>query len=77
MVGLEQLVEEVTAVAVAVSRGEPAPSPDGVRAVTRVLGQIAKAVRAGGRMPAEAGLPDEQPLRPVVDAVRRVLGVLS
>jgi uncharacterized membrane protein YccC len=77
LVGLDQVMEAVTATAVAVDHGAPAPSPEAVRQVAAVLNQIAGAVRSGGRMPGDSELPDDPALKPVTDAVRSVLAVVS
>jgi hypothetical protein len=77
LVGLEQVMDAVTATAVAMDHGAPAPSPGGVRRLAGVLDQIADAVRAGAKLPPGTGLPDEEALRPVTDAVRSVLAVVS
>ena len=77
LVGLEQVLDAVTATAVAVDHGVPAPSPEAVRQVAAVLNQIADAVQAGGRLPPDTELPDDQVLKPVTDAVRSVLAVVS
>jgi uncharacterized membrane protein YccC len=77
LVGLEQTMEAVTATAVAVDHGAPAPSAEGVRTLTAVLDAIALSVRTGAPMPAEAVLPAEEALAPVTDAVRSVQAVLA
>jgi uncharacterized membrane protein YccC len=76
LVGLEELTDAVTATAVAVSHGAPAPSPNALLQVTAALGAIADAVQAGQAPPA-VDLPSDEPLRPVTDAVRSVLSVIA
>ncbi len=76
LVGLEELIDAVTATAVAVSHGAPAPSPDALRQVTAALGAVADAVQAGQTPPA-VELPSDEPLKPVTDAVRSVLSVIA
>ena len=71
LVGLENVMDTVTAMAVGTDLGESRPSPDGVRQLGAVLTEIARAVRAGQR-PAVLPLPDEELLRPVTDAIREV-----
>jgi uncharacterized membrane protein YccC len=76
LVGLEELIDAVTAAAVAISHGAPAPSPDAVRQVTAALEAVADAVQAGVAPPA-ADLPSDETLRPVTEAARSVLSVLA
>ena len=76
-VALEQVVDAVTAIAVAVEHGAPAPSPDAVRRLAAVLNQVADAVRTGTRLPPDIELPDDEALRPVTDAVQGVLAMVS
>ena len=77
LVALEQVMDAVTATAVAVDHGAPAPSAGSVRKVIAVLDQVANAIRTGTRVPAEVDLPDDEVLRPVTDAVRSVLAVVT
>jgi uncharacterized membrane protein YccC len=77
LVGLEQVMDAVTATAVAVDHGAPAPSAEGVRRLTSVLDQIADSVRTGSRPLAEPDLPAEEALASVSDAVRGVLAVVT
>jgi hypothetical protein len=67
----------VTASAVAISHGVPAPSPDAVRQLASALDAIADAVQAGVAPSRLPELPSDEPLRPVIEAVRAVLGVLA
>jgi hypothetical protein len=76
LVGLEGLMDAIAATAVTIGHGAPAPSPDAVRQVTAALAAVADAVQAGLALPA-AGLPDDDALRPVTEAVRSVLSVLA
>lgn len=76
LVGLEELVDAVTATAVSITHGAPAPSPGAVRQVTAALDAVAGAVQAGVAPPA-AELPSDEALRPVTEAVRSVLSVLA
>jgi uncharacterized membrane protein YccC len=71
LVGLENVMDTVTAMAVRADLGEGRPSPDGVRQLGAALTELARAVRAGER-PAALPLPDEELLRPVSDAIREV-----
>jgi uncharacterized membrane protein YccC len=78
VVGLDEVMDAVTATAVAISRGEPAPSPDSVRQLTTVLRGIADAMTAGVVVPPSPGeLPADPELQPVTDAVRSVVSVLT
>jgi uncharacterized membrane protein YccC len=77
LVALEQVMDAVTATAVAVDHGGPAPSPEAVRQLTAVLDRVADAVRTGTRLPLDIELPDDEALSPVTDAVRSVLAVVS
>ncbi|HEY2443917.1 MAG TPA: FUSC family protein [Streptosporangiaceae bacterium] len=60
LVGLEQVVDAVTATAVAVDHGAPAPTAAGVRQLTDALDRIAGAVQAGPAPPA-GGTPPAAP----------------
>jgi uncharacterized membrane protein YccC len=46
VVGLEEVVDAVTAMAVAISHGAPAPRPEAVRQLTAALGAVADSVQA-------------------------------
>jgi uncharacterized membrane protein YccC len=81
-VGLEEVTDAVTAMAAAISHGAPAPGPEAVRQLTAALGAVADAVeadavRAPAAPPGELDLPSDEQLKPVTEAVRAVLGVLS
>ena len=77
LVGLDRVVDAVTATAVAIGHGEPAPSPHAVHQLTSVLGKIADAVQAGVAPSGPFDLPSDEALQPVTDAVRAVLGVMT
>jgi uncharacterized membrane protein YccC len=77
LVGLEQVMDAATAVAVAADQGAPLPLPHDVRELEAALGALADAARSGARPPEPGDLPDSEPLRPVTDAVRRVQAVLG
>jgi hypothetical protein len=77
VVGLEQVMDAVTATSVAIDQGAPAPSVAAVRAVTVVLDQIAGSVRSGIRLTGQPGLPSDEALTSVTDAVRGVRAVLA
>jgi len=77
VVGLDEVMDAVTATAVAIEHGAPAPSPGAAAQLAAALDSVATAVRAGVPPPSPPGLPPEEPLRPVTEAVRAVLGVLA
>jgi len=71
LVGLENVMDKVTATAVGTDLGAGRPSSGGVGQLVAALAEVSRAVRAGQR-PAVLPLPDEELLRPVADAVREV-----
>jgi uncharacterized membrane protein YccC len=77
VVGLEQVMDTITAASVAIDQGAPAPTAAGVHEVTAALHQIVGSVRDGTRLPGKPELPDEEPLRPVTDAMRSVWAVVA
>jgi uncharacterized membrane protein YccC len=76
LVALEEVVDAVTAVAVAVWQGVPAPETGAVHQLNAALDAIADAVKAAAA-PRPTELPADPPLRPVTDAVRAVLAILA
>jgi uncharacterized membrane protein YccC len=72
VVGLEQTLDAITAVAVAADQGTALPAPESVRELEAVLGDL---VGTGQEEPAD--LPADEQLRPVTDAVRRVRAALA
>jgi len=76
LVALEEVIDAVTAVAVAIRHGEPRPDPGAVHRLTGALDAIADAVKAG-RPPEPAELPSDPALKPVTDAVRAALAILA
>jgi uncharacterized membrane protein YccC len=77
VVGLEQVMDAVTAAAVGADHGAPLPEPDDVHALAAVLRGLAEGVRSGTRVPEPGRLPAGQRLSQVTDAVRRVQAVLA
>jgi uncharacterized membrane protein YccC len=77
VVGLEQVMDAVTAASVSIDMGAPAPPVAAVRQITAVLDQIAGSVRSGIRLTGEAKLPSDEALSPVTDAVRGVRAVVA
>jgi uncharacterized membrane protein YccC len=75
-VGLEQVMDAITAVALAVSRGAQVPS-SGVEQLCRALDAVSEAALTGKPLPAGLELPDDETLKPVTEAVRALLGVLA
>jgi uncharacterized membrane protein YccC len=76
-VGLEQVLDAVTAVSLAVSRGASAPEPSSVRQLCHVLDAVGEAASTGTPLPAALDLPDNETLKPATEAVRALLGVLA
>ena len=77
VVGMEEVMDAVTAAVVAISRGAPPPAPDAVHKLTGTLRAVADAIDAGVAPPAGGDLPDDPRLEPVTAAVRSVLAVLT
>ncbi len=77
LVGLDEVMDAVTATSVAISHGAPAPPPDAVQQDASALDAVADAVQAGAKPSRPPQLPSEEPLQPVTDAIRAVLGVLA
>ena len=65
VVGLEQVLDAVAAVSLAVSRGASVPSPAGVQLLGAALDAVAEAGSAGIPPPADLELPDDETLQPV------------
>jgi uncharacterized membrane protein YccC len=84
VVGLEDVMDAVTALAVSAGKrggavgGAPAPAPEAVRRVARALTEVADALDSGSTpVRDEEPLPPDEALTPVTDAVRSVLGALA
>ena len=77
LVGLDSVVDAVTATAVAISHGAPPPCPAAVQQLTSALDKIADAVQADVAPSGPVDLPSDETLQPVTDAVHTVLGVLT
>lgn len=76
VVGLEELLDAVTYAHLAISRGAPVPDPRAVHQLSGTLRALADATEAG--IPPQLGsLPPDENLRPVTDAVRSVLAILT
>ncbi len=76
VVGLEQVLDAVTAVSLAVGRGARVPS-EGVEQLCQALDAVSQAASDGAPVPASLELPDDETLEPVTEAVRALLGVLA
>ena len=76
VVGLEQVLDAVTAVSLAAGRGARVPQ-SGVEQLCRALDAVAQAGSDGTPVPASLELPDDETLQPVTAAVRALLGVLD
>ena len=77
LVGLEEVMDAVTATAVALGRGAAPPSPASVRQLTGALRAVADAIETR-TLPRPAGpMPADPELEPVTDAVRSVLSTLT
>jgi Flp pilus assembly protein TadB len=76
VVGLEQVLDAVTAVSLAVGRGARVPEA-GVGMLCGALNAVARAASDGTPVPASIELPDDETLAPVTEAVRALLGVLA
>ncbi|HET9969989.1 MAG TPA: hypothetical protein VFQ68_17270 [Streptosporangiaceae bacterium] len=78
VVGLEQVMDAITSAGLAASRDQgQAASPDGVRRLRDALRVIEEAARTGMPLAEVPGLPDEEALKPVSEAIRSLLGVLG
>jgi uncharacterized membrane protein YccC len=75
-VGLEQVLDAVTAVSLAVGRGARVPS-EGVEQICQALDAVSRAASDAVPVPASLKLPDDETLQPVTAAVRAMLGVLA
>jgi uncharacterized membrane protein YccC len=76
VIALEQVMDAITATALAVSRGAQVP-PSGVRQLCDALRAVSEAAATGSALAEPPDLPDDETLRPVTDAVRALLGVLG
>ncbi len=78
VIGLEQVMDAITAAGLAVGRSpEKAVPADGVRRLGDALRAISAAAGTGAALEAVPGLPDDEILRPVSEAIRALLGVLG
>jgi len=77
VVGLERVTKAVTATALAISQGMPAPDPGAVQQLTTALEALAEAATRGGPPSDEIPLPSDERLQPVTEAVRAALSVTA
>jgi hypothetical protein len=77
LVGLEEVMDAVTATAVAIGRGATPPSPAAVHQLTGALRSVADAIESGTLPRPADPLPADRQLEPVTDAVRSVLSMLT
>jgi uncharacterized membrane protein YccC len=76
LVGLEQVLDAVTAVSVEVRRGASVASA-GVAQLCAALRAVSEAVSGETPLPAAVELPEDEALKPITEAVRALLGVLA
>jgi uncharacterized membrane protein YccC len=76
VVGLEQVMDAITATALAASRGAVV-SPAGVRQLSEALRAVSEAASTGTALTAAPELPADETLKPATEAVRALLGVLG
>lgn len=76
-VGLEEVMDAVTATVVAIGRGGDVPAPDAVHQLTGTLRSVADTIEARVPPPPPGELPEDPALAPVTAAVRSVLWVLT
>jgi uncharacterized membrane protein YccC len=78
VIGLEQVMDAITSAGLAASQDPgQAASPAGVRRLGDALRVIEEAARTGMPLAEVPGLPDEEVLKPVSEAIRALLGVLG
>lgn len=90
VVGLEQVMDAVTATALVVSRSVPSPGesggssspantapPAGVKQLCAALRAVSEAAEEGTALQTPGDLPDDEVLKPITEAIRARLGVLD
>jgi uncharacterized membrane protein YccC len=77
LVGLSDVMDAVTAAAVALDRGAAPPSAAAVHQLTGALRAVADAIETGTRPRPAGPLPTDPQLEPVTAAVRSVLSMLT
>ena len=76
VIALEQVMDAITATALAVSRGATVPA-SGVRQLCDALRAVSEAAATGSALVKAPELPEDETLGPVTEAVRALLGVLG
>ena len=76
VIALEQVMDAITATALAVSRGATVPA-SGVRQLCDALQAVSEAAATGSALVKAPELPEDETLGPVTEAVRALLGVLG
>jgi uncharacterized membrane protein YccC len=76
VVALEQVMDAITSIAVAVSR-DAVPAGDGVRLLSEALREVSEAAATGEALKAPPELPDDETLKPVTEAIRTLLRVFG
>ncbi len=78
VVGLEQVMDAITAAGLAVSRGPGnAVPPESVRRLGDALRAVSEAALNGTALAEVPGLPDDEILRPISEAIRSLVGVIA
>jgi uncharacterized membrane protein YccC len=77
LVELEEVLDAVTATAIEIDQGAPAPGPEAVAQLTAVLAGVADSVQAGVKPAEVTSLPADARLRPVTLAVATTLRVIA
>jgi uncharacterized membrane protein YccC len=77
VVGLEQVMDAITAAGLAVGQGAPVPPRADVRRLGDALRAVGQAAETGTAVEPVPGLPDDEILRPVSEAIRALLGVVG
>ena len=77
VIGLEQVMDAITAAGLAASRGGSDIPADGVQRLCDALRAVSEAALTGTELAAVPGLPDDETLKPVSEAIRALLGVLG
>ena len=77
VIGLEQVMDAITAAGLAASRGGSDIPADGVQRLCDALRAVSEAALTGTELAAVPSLPDDETLKPVSEAIRALLGVLG
>jgi len=78
VIGLERVMDAITSAGLAASRApERGAAPDGVRRLCDALRAVGEAARTGTPLAEVPGLPDDEILAPVSEAMRALLSVVG